>query len=137
MRSQRLDGLSVLVVDDDPAPLELYREVLTLAGARVRVATSAKAAVLLVQQEIPDVVVSDIMMPGEDGYWLINTLRELPADLGGRVPALAVTGDPGRHSRERARAAGYDCHLTKPVQITEFSATVARLACGEACSSAR
>jgi two-component system, chemotaxis family, CheB/CheR fusion protein len=137
MRSQRLDGLSVLVVDDDPAPLELYREVLTLAGARVRVATSAKAAVLLVQQEIPDVVVSDIMMPGEDGYWLINTLRELPADLGGRVPALAVTGDPGRHSRERAREAGYDCHLTKPVQITEFSATVARLACGEACSSAR
>ena len=137
MRSPKLDGLSVLVVDDDPAPLELYREVLTMAGARVRVATSAKAAVLLVQQEVPDVVVSDIMMPGEDGYWLINTLRELPADLGGRVPALAVTGDPGRHSRERARDAGYDCHLTKPVQITEFSATVARLASGKACGSAR
>jgi CheY-like chemotaxis protein len=77
------------------------------------------------------------MMPGEDGYWLINTLRELPPELGGRVPALAVTGDPGRHSRERAREAGYDCHLAKPVQIAEFSATVARLACGKACSSTR
>ena len=137
MRSQRLEGLSVLIVDDDPAPLELYREILTLAGARVRVATSARAAVLLVQQEIPNVVVSDIMMPGEDGYWLINTLRELPAELGGRVPALAVTGDPARHSRQRTREAGYDCHLAKPVQIAEFSATVARLAHGEACSSAR
>ena len=137
MAAQNLNGMSVLVVDDDPAPLELYREVLSLAGARVRVATSARAAVLLVQQEVPDVVVSDIMMPGEDGYWLINTLRDLPADLGGRVPALAVTGDPGRHSRERARQAGYDCHLAKPVQIAEFSATVARLACGEACASAR
>ena len=137
MGAQNLNGMSVLVVDDDPAPLELYREVLSLAGARVRVATSARAAVLLVQQEVPDVVVSDIMMPGEDGYWLINTLRDLPADLGGRVPALAVTGDPGRHSRERARQAGYNCHLAKPVQIAEFSATVARLACGEACTSAR
>jgi two-component system CheB/CheR fusion protein len=137
MGSRKLDGMSVLIVDDDPAPLELYREILSLAGARVRVATSARAAVLLVQQEVPDVIVSDIMMPGEDGYWLINTLRDLPADLGGRVPALAVTGDPGRHSRERARQAGYDCHLAKPVQIAEFSATVARLACGEACASAR
>ena len=137
MRSQRLEGLSVLIVDDDPAPLELYREILTLAGARVRVATSARAAVLLVQQEVPNVVVSDIMMPGEAGYWLITTLRALPAELGGRVPALAVTGDPGRHSRERVREAGYNCHLAKPVQIAEFSATVARLACGETCSSSR
>jgi CheY-like chemotaxis protein len=135
MTLQRLDGLSVLIVDDDPAPLELYREILTLAGARVRVATSARAGFLLVQQEIPDVLVSDIMMPGEDGYWLINALRELPADQGGCVPALAVTGDPRNHTGERAREAGYDSHLSKPVQISEFAATVARLACGEACSA--
>jgi CheY-like chemotaxis protein len=135
MTLQRLDGLSVLIVDDDPAPLELYREILTLAGARVRVATSARAAILLVQQEVPDVLVSDIMMPGEDGYWLIRALRELPADQGGCVPALAVTGDPRNHSSERARQAGYDSHLSKPVQVREFSATVARLACGEACSA--
>ena len=137
MGSPKLNGVSVLVVDDDPAPLELYREILTLAGARVRIATSARAAVLLVQQEVPDVIVSDIMMPGEDGYWFINAVRDLPAEMGGRVPALAVTGDPGRHSRERARQAGYDGHMAKPVQITEFSATVARLACGEVCASAR
>jgi CheY-like chemotaxis protein len=135
MALQRLDGLSVLIVDDDPAPLELYREILTLAGARVRVATSARAAILLVQQEVPDVVVSDIMMPGEDGYWFISTLRQLPADQGGCVPALAVTGDPRSHPAERARMAGYDGHLAKPVQVTEFCATVARLACGEACNA--
>jgi CheY-like chemotaxis protein len=125
-----LDGLTVLVVDDDPGPLELYREVLTMAGARVRVATSARAAVLMVQQEVPGVVVSDIMMPGEDGYWLIRALRQLPPDKGGRIPALAVTGDPVRHSSERTREAGYDAHLAKPVQIAEFCATVARLAGG-------
>jgi CheY-like chemotaxis protein len=135
MHSRKLEGLTVLVVDDDPAPLELYREILTLAGARVRVATSARAALLMVQQEVPDAVVSDIMMPGEDGYWLIRALRDLPAERGGRIPALAVTGDPGTHSRERAREAGYDCHLAKPVQVAEFSATVARLASGHICTT--
>jgi two-component system, chemotaxis family, CheB/CheR fusion protein len=135
MTLQRLDGLSVLVVDDDPAPLDLYREILTLAGARVRVATSARAAILLVRQQAPDVVVSDIMMPGEDGYWLIRSIRELPVDEGGGVPVLAVTGDPRTHSSERARAAGFDGHLGKPVAVAEFCATVSRLACGEACNA--
>lgn len=135
MVPRKLEGLTVLVVDDDPAPLELYREVLTLAGARVRVATSARAALLMVQQEVPDAVVSDIMMPGEDGYWLIRALRDLPPAQGGRVPALAVTGDPGNHSSERTRQAGYDSHMAKPVQINEFSQTVARLACGLTCSA--
>jgi CheY-like chemotaxis protein len=135
MLSRKLDGLTVLVVDDDPAPLELYREILTLAGARVRVATSARAALLMVQQEVPDAVVSDIMMPGEDGYWLIRALRDLPVEQGGRIPALAVTGDPGSHSRERTRQAGYDGHLAKPVQVAEFSATVARLASGQTCTA--
>ena len=135
MALQRLDGLSVVIVDDDPAPLDLYREILTLAGARVRVATSARAAILLVRQQVPDVVVSDIMMPGEDGYWFIRTLRDLPTPEGGRVPALAITGDPRTHSSERTRSAGYDGHMAKPVQIDEFCATVGRLACGEACSA--
>ncbi len=132
MLSRKLEGLTVLVVDDDPGPLELYREVLTLAGARVRVATSARAALLMAQEEKPDAVVSDIMMPGEDGYWLIRELRELP---GSRIPALAVTGDPVRHSKERVCEAGFDGHLAKPVQVIEFSATVARLASGQACSA--
>ncbi len=132
MLSRKLDGLTVLIVDDDPGPLELYREILTLAGARVRVATSARAALLMVQQEVPDAVVSDIMMPGEDGYWLIRALRDLPGE---RIPALAVTGDPGSHSRERTREAGYDCHLAKPVQVAEFAATVARLASGLTCTA--
>ena len=131
MGSQNLEGMSVLIVDDDQAPLELHREILARAGARVRVATSARAAVLMVHQEVPHVVVSDIMMPGEDGYWLIKALRELPPEQGGCVPALAVTGDPFRHSAERTREAGYDGHLTKPVQIAEFSATVAKLARGQ------
>jgi two-component system, chemotaxis family, CheB/CheR fusion protein len=132
MLSRKLEGLTVLVVDDDPGPLELYREVLTLAGARVRVATSARAALLMAQEETPDAVVSDIMMPGDDGYWLIRALRELP---GNRIPALAVTGDPVRHSKERVCQAGFDDHLAKPVQVVEFSATVARLASGQTCTA--
>lgn len=135
MLSRKLEGLTVVVVDDDPAPLELYREILALAGARVRIATSARAALLMVQEEVPDALVSDIMMPGEDGYWLIRAVRELPANQGRRIPALAVTGDPSSNSRARALAAGYDCFLAKPVQVVEFSATVARLASGLTCTT--
>ena len=106
MLSQKLDGVTVLIVDDDPAPLELYREVLTLAGARVRVATSARAALLMVQQEVPDAIVSDIMMPGEDGYWLIRALRELPAEKGGGCPPWRSPAIPERiRASARARPA--------------------------------
>src|SRR6266850_1938290 len=95
-----LDGVHVLVVDDEEDPRELFRDVLELAGARVSVAASARAALAAIEREVPDVLVSDIMMPSEDGYWLINAVREFRHATGRRHPkALALTGDGRRHSR--------------------------------------
>jgi CheY-like chemotaxis protein len=98
---------------------------LQLAGAEVRVASSARGALELVEQHPPQVVVSDVMMPGEDGYWLIRALRALPAP---RPRALAITGDPRRHTRDDLIRAGYDAFLAKPVDVDLLCATVARLA---------
>src|SRR5262245_24568443 len=123
-----LSGLHVLVVDDDAGPRQLFRDVLEVAGARVTVAPSARLALAAIQCEIPDVLVSDIMMPDNDGYWLIRAVRELPSEHGGRIPALAVTGDPGQHTRERALAEGFNAHLPKPVNVRELAAVVAQLA---------
>ena len=123
-----LNGLHVLVVDDDAGPRQLFRDVLEVAGARVTVAPSARLGLAAIQCEVPDVLVSDIMMPEHDGYWLIRSVRELAAEHGGRVPALAITGDPNLHSRARALAEGFDAHLPKPINVRELSATVARLA---------
>jgi CheY-like chemotaxis protein len=120
----------VLVVDDDAGPRQLFRDVLELSGARVTVAPSARLALAAIQCEVPDVLVSDIMMPEHDGYWLIRSVRELSTEHGGRVPALAVTGDPSQHSRTRALAEGFTAHLQKPINVKEFSSMVARLASG-------
>jgi CheY-like chemotaxis protein len=125
-----LNGLHVLVVDDDAGPRQLFRDVLIMAGARVTVAPSARLALAAIQCEVPDVVVSDIMMPEHDGYWLIRAVRELSGEHGGRIPALAITGDPGQHTRERALAEGFNAHLPKPINVRDLAATVARLASG-------
>ena len=123
-----LSGLHVLVVDDDAGPRQLFRDVLEVAGARVTAAPSARLALAAIQCEVPDVLVSDIMMPEQDGYWLIRAVRELSAEHGGRVPALAITGDPHEHSRDRAVAEGFDAHLPKPINVKDLSTMVARLA---------
>jgi CheY-like chemotaxis protein len=125
-----LSGLHVLVVDDDAGPRQLFRDVLEVSGARVTVAPSARLALAAIQIEVPDVLVSDIMMPEHDGYWLIRSVRELSTEHGGRIPALAVTGDPSQHSRDRALAEGFNAHLQKPLNVRELLSTVARLASG-------
>ena len=125
-----LNGLHVLVVDDDAGPRQLFRDVLEVAGARVTVAPSARLGLAAIQCEVPDVLVSDIMMPEHDGYWLIRSVRELSTEHGGRVPALAITGDPHQHSRTRALAEGFNAHLPKPINVRELAAIVARLASG-------
>src|SRR4030095_11640360 len=108
-----LSGLHVLVVDDDAGPRQLFRDVLEVSGARVTVAPSARLAVAALQSEVPDVLVSGIMMPEHDGYWLIRSVRELSTEHGGRIPALAGTGDPRQHSRHRAVGGGFTAHLQK------------------------
>ena len=120
-----LAGVHVLVVDDEDDPRELFRDVLVLAGARVTVARSAREALAAFSHEPPDVLVSDIMMPGEDGYWLIHAVRTAHVESWSRVRALAITGDARRHSRDEVLTAGFDAHLTKPIDFAELQRLLA------------
>jgi CheY-like chemotaxis protein len=124
---QRLKGIRVVVVDDEEGPRMLFREILELEGAEVTAVSSAREAMAAMERNLPDVLVSDIMMPDEDGYWLIAAVAALRA-AHGRPRALAITGDSRRHSRLRVFDAGYHAHLSKPVGIDAFCSMVARLA---------
>jgi len=120
-----LTGVRVVVVDDEDQVRALFTDVLELAGAEVHAATSASEAMGIIQEHAPHVVVSDVMMPTHDGYWLITAIR----GTGTRRPrTLAITGDTRQHPRDAVLRAGYDAHLAKPVAIETFAATVARLA---------
>jgi signal transduction histidine kinase/ActR/RegA family two-component response regulator len=123
----RLDGIRVLVVDDDPNTLDLLTEALGTTGARVTAAASAPRALEQLNSARVDVIVSDIAMPGEDGFWLMERIRALPGDVG-RTPAIALTALARREDRARALAAGYQMHLAKPVELGELQAGVANLA---------
>jgi PAS domain S-box-containing protein len=123
----RLDGLRVLVIDDEADSLELVAQVLREQGAEVHAATSARTALETFSRVRPDVVVSDIGMPGEDGYSLIRKIRSMPADLGGRTPAVALTAYAREEDAQRAFNAGYQMHLTKPVEPDRLATTVSNL----------
>jgi CheY-like chemotaxis protein len=112
-----LEGLRVVVVDDDPDARDLLTTVLTQRSAQVFAAESASEAFQLLQRERPDVLISDIAMPEEDGYTLIRRVRALPEAEGGRTPAVAVTAYAGRADRNRALEAGFDAHYAKPIDI--------------------
>jgi len=124
---QRLEGIRVVVVDDEEGPREFFREVLELEGAQVVAVSSAREALAAIERDIPDVLVSDIMMPDKDGYWLIAAVAALRISHG-RPKALALTGDSRRHSRLRVFGAGFRAHLAKPVGLEALCVTVARLA---------
>jgi signal transduction histidine kinase len=124
----RLDGVTVLYVDDEPDARELARRILANQGARVITADSAEAGRQLVAREHPDVLVADIGMPEEDGYSLIRTIRSLPAEQGGSIPAAAVTALARSEDRRRALLAGFQTHVAKPVDVVELVAVVASLA---------
>ena len=125
--THRLKGIRVVVVDDQEGPRTLFHEVLVLEGAEVTAVSSAREALAAIEREIPDVLVSDIMMPNEDGYWLIAAVRALRL-AHGRPRALALTGDSRRHSRLRVFGAGFHAHLSKPVGVETLCEAVARLA---------
>src|SRR5262249_55464941 len=103
-RGARLDGLKVLVVDDDDDARSLVGEFLEQRGARIVAAGSANAALSTFETFCPDIVVSDIAMPGGDGYGLIRAIRSLPADRGGRTPAIAMTAYTRAKDGERVFA---------------------------------
>ena len=123
-----LAGIHVLVVDDDADTLDALRHLLEQSGARVSTASSAPSAYQAVAGEPPDVILSDIGMPGEDGLSLIRKVRQLDPDRGGRVPAAALTAYTQASDRERALSAGFQAFLAKPVDPRELAAVVARLA---------
>jgi signal transduction histidine kinase/ActR/RegA family two-component response regulator len=124
----RLDGLRVLVVDDDPDAVELATAILAGAGAVVRTCGSAPEALATVQQWRPDVLVSDIEMPDEDGYTLIRKVRALDAEHGGKTPAVALTAYGRSQDRMLSLTAGYNMHVPKPVDPAELTTIVASLA---------
>jgi signal transduction histidine kinase/CheY-like chemotaxis protein len=124
----RLDGMRVLVVDDDDDAVGLAETILTGAGAQVRTCLGAAPALDLLQQWLPDVLVSDIEMPGEDGYSLIRKVRALAAEEGGDTPAVALTAYGRMLDRVRSLAAGYNMHVPKPVDPGELTAIIASVA---------
>jgi CheY-like chemotaxis protein len=112
-----LAGIRIVVVDDDPDARDLLATVLAQRSAEVLAASSAGEAFALVQREHPDVLISDIAMPEEDGYMLVRRVRALPPEDGGRTPAIAVTAYAGHGDRRRALEAGFDVHYAKPIDI--------------------
>jgi CheY-like chemotaxis protein len=123
----KLEGVRVLVIDDDPNTLEMLSEALRIGGADVSAADSARRALDRVSDTRPDVIVSDIAMPGEDGFWLMHRIRQLPGRLG-RTPAIALTALARKEDRARAMQAGFQVHLAKPVRILDLQNMVAALA---------
>jgi PAS domain S-box-containing protein len=126
-RTPRLEGLSVLVVDDEPDAREIISSILVESGATVRVAASAEEAFLALRADRPSVLVSDVGMPGEDGYGLIRRVRALSGSDGGRTPAVALTAYAQIQDRTRALLEGFQLHIAKPVEPAELVAAVANL----------
>ena len=127
-RAHRLTGLRVLVVDDDTDTRELFATVLATGGADVSVAGSAPEALALLAARPVDVVLSDIAMPGGDGYWLVREIRASPAASVQSVPIVAVTAFGREHSSARVLAAGFAAHLQKPTDPDLLCRTVAAAA---------
>jgi PAS domain S-box-containing protein len=123
----RLDGVHVLLVEDDDDSRKLLGTMLKRYGAKVTATKSAAEALRVFTGQLPDVIISDIGMPDEDGYELIRKLRALPVEQGALTPAIALTGYASRKDRERALAAGYQLHMAKPVEPAEMIGAIARL----------
>jgi CheY-like chemotaxis protein len=116
------------VVDDEPDARDLLRRLLEKCEADVSTAASVNEATGLIEELRPDVLVSDIGMPGRDGYELIRFVRSLSSESGGKTPAIALTAFARSEDRTRAMLAGFDVHVAKPVEPIELCAVVARLA---------
>jgi two-component system CheB/CheR fusion protein len=123
----RLDGLRALVVDDELNTREAFGEVLRSYGAETQLAGSAKEGLKMFSDFNPHVVLSDIAMPGEDGYSLIQKIRALPIAQGSNTPALAITAYAGNDDVQRALGAGFQAHLSKPVDGLDLAKAVFRL----------
>jgi CheY-like chemotaxis protein len=121
-----LGGLTLLVVDDEVDARDALVSLLERYGAQVHSAASVAEAMVALEAGLPDVLITDLGMPGEDGFELIRRVRLLP-DAGGLLPSLAVSAYAADEHRERALRNGFQKHLEKPVVPDELVTTVARL----------
>ncbi|MBW4574005.1 MAG: PAS domain S-box protein [Aphanothece sp. CMT-3BRIN-NPC111] len=126
--SPQLQNLRILVVDDEADARELLTTILEECGAQVATAASASEALDSLEQFKPDVLLSDIGMPNEDGYTLMRKIRALKPERGGQIPAAALTAYAGTQDRTQALLAGFQTHVPKPVELVELIAVVASLA---------
>src|SRR5687768_3496678 len=126
--SRSLDGLRVLLVDDEPEAREIISTVIGRTGAEVKACISASDALSKLAEWRPDVILSDIAMPEEDGYSFIGKVRSLPREKGGETPAAALTAYARDEDRNQALAAGYQMHIAKPIGASQLVTMVAKLA---------
>ncbi len=126
-QARPLNGLSMLVVDDEPDARQWLTVVLETQGAQVRAVGSAAEALDAIEALKPDALVSDIGMPNMDGYALMQKVRALPAERGGEIPSIALTAYAGDDAREKTLAAGFQVHLAKPIDPTELLAAIVNL----------
>ena len=124
----RLDRLRVLIVDDEADARDLLIAVLTAQGAEVSAAATVAEAVEQFQTNAPDLIVSDIEMPGEDGFSLIKKLRAFNQTRERKIPAIALTAHARPSERLKILSAGYQTHLSKPVETAELLAVIASFA---------
>ncbi len=123
-----LEGLKVLVVDDEADTRELILEVLKECGSEVITSGSVEEALIALEEHKPDILISDLGMPDEDGYSLISKIRALPPERGGHIPAAALTAYARAEDRMRVLRSGFQFHLPKPVDSAELVTVVASLA---------
>jgi CheY-like chemotaxis protein len=126
--ADRLRGVRVLVIDDDSDAQSLIRMVIEREGAATRTASSAQQALALLEAEVPDVIISDLGMPEQDGLSMMAAIRRRSPQQGGDVPALALTAFARPEDRRAALQAGYQMYLSKPVDIEELILSIASLA---------
>ena len=128
VKSVDLADLRVMVVEDEPSTLEILIEALKFFGAKTFPCGSAAEALAALEKFKPDVLISDISMPGEDGYSLIRKIRKLGAEQCGDVPSLALTANATEGDAKRALSAGFDSHMAKPFDAFRLGHVVAQLA---------
>lgn len=123
--SGQIEGLRILLVDDEPDTLELLASFLDKNKAETKAVSSVAAALETLQNWRPDVIVSDIAMPEEDGYSLIKKLRALPPEAGGTIPVVALTAYVGIKERTKVLSNGFQMYVPKPVEPTELLGALA------------
>jgi len=126
-QSLDLNGIKLLVVDDDASAREYFTFLLELHGANVTAVASAGEAFAALTESKPDVLLSDIGMPEVDGYMLIQQVRTLPPEQGGQIRAIALTAYAGEINYQQALSAGFQRHISKPVEPAKLIEVIANL----------